>query len=174
MIPTSTASSVALYVLRQTVTHRAGQPDVSLARSSIPAGPKPAEETSFGINTMDVTTQKVRLMERLGEAFGIAMEDHADARSFGMAIREIVGKLKLSPEGRSHLARIEHEIGLDKLGITIDTVIGAMIDPMGNDAEELDAALKAKMGETPANEDEVAALERLALMGLDAAGLYGV
>ena len=168
MIPISTAGSAALAILRQQAAPST-LPGVDIR----PVAPAIAEDSYFGMNAMDVTARKVQLMERLGEAFGIAMEDHADARSFGMAIREIVEKLKTTPEGRERLVEVGRDLGLDRLGISIDTLIGAMVDPMGDDAEKLDAALKADMGETLEDEAEAELLARLARMGLDEAGLYG-
>lgn len=176
MIPTPPAGSAALFILRQAVAQQPGNAHSAAGLASPVA--RPAEETDgsrfFGPNTMDITSMKVRLMERLGEAFGISMDDHPDARSFGHAIREVVEKLKMSPDGLKVLAKVEKDLGLDDLGISIDTLIGAIIDPTGDDAEKLDAALREQVGESIEDEREAETLQRLARMGLDDAGLYGI
>jgi hypothetical protein len=57
-----------------------------------------------------------------------------------------VGQLKLAPNAQLVIAGIEKEIGLDKLGVSLDTVINAIIDPMGKDNDKLNAALEKKIG----------------------------
>lgn len=175
MIPTPPSGSAALFILRQAVAQQSGSahPAAGLSGPLLPSTEGVGESEFFGANTMDVTAMKVRLMERLGDAFGISMEDHPDARSFGGAIRDVVEKLGMSPDGMKVLAKIEKDLGLDELGISIDTLIGAIIDPSGNDAEKLDAALREQAGELLESGEEAETLQRLARMGLDEAGLYG-
>ena len=175
MLPTSPAGTAALYILRQSTAQPSGQVQAAYPTqpNREPEAPGIEGDRYFGMNAMDITAMKVRLMERLGEKFGIAMEDHPDARSFGMAIRAVVEKLKMSTDGMKLLGQVEKDLGLDDLGISIDTLIGAIVDPAGNDAERLDAALKEQAGEAIEDGSEMEALDRLARMGLDDAGLYG-
>jgi hypothetical protein len=178
MLPTSPAGSAALYVLRQATAQQFGptsaNPPIEHHAAAVPDASEPAGDRDFGMNTMDITATKVRLMERLGEKFDISMEDHADARSFGMAIAAVVDKLRLSGDGVKVLAQVTKDLGLDELGISIDTLVGAVIDPESDEGEKLDAALRAVKGEVTPDRYEAKSLARLARMGLDDAGLYRI
>lgn len=63
------------------------------------------------------------------------------------------------------LVEIENKLGLDKLGVSLDTVVNAMIDPGGDDGDKLDAALRRRLGE--------AGKDHSALARLDELGRYG-
>lgn len=101
-------------------------------------------EALFSVNTTDPTAMKVRLMERLGEQFGLKMEDFASQSSYGLAIRSFVDKLKL--EAPEKIKVIEKELGLDELGISLDNLVDAIIDPTGHASDALDAALRKDLG----------------------------
>lgn len=112
---------------------------------------------------------KVRLMERLGEELGISMDDFNSVRSYGLAIRQAVEEIKREPGGGFFLAELEKKLGLDDLGISLDTLVDAMTDPTGEADRKLEAALKAQVGDI-FDEDDKAALAALAP---DEIGLYG-
>lgn len=123
----------------------------------------------WGVFQTDPTQLKVQLFKALGEAFGFDMKDFKSIKSFGNAIRSQVEKMKLTPEGRHALADIEKKLGLSELGISLDTLIEAVISPEGAASDELNAALK----EQSAEDDELAeAVEILDSVKVDGNGLY--
>lgn len=65
------------------------------------------------------------------------------------------------------LAAIETKLELGKLGLSIDTLVEAMINPGGDADEEVETALLKE-----AKEDEEKALASLRAFTLDEAGLY--
>lgn len=123
----------------------------------------------FDRSIPDVTEMKVRLMERLGEELGISMDDFDSVRSYGFAIRQVVDQIRQEPGGGLFLAELEKKLGLDDLGISLDTLVDAMLDETGEANRKLDAALKAHLGDI-FDEDDKAALAALAP---DEIGIYG-
>lgn len=172
MIPLPSAGSAAVQLLHQA----ASQPSAQGQNSGVLALPSPRDadgDDTWATNTMDITASKVRLMERLGEVFGIAMEDHADARGFAEAIRAVVDTLRTTTDGLKLIASVSRDLGLDDLGVSVDTLIAAIVDPAGGEAETLDAALRERVGDVAESMQDARILEKLARMGLDEAGLYG-
>lgn len=100
-------------------------------------------DSVFSINSTDVTKQKLRLMERVGTAFGLSMDDFKDMRSFGKAIRE-----QMAGMDPATLKVMEAGLGLTQLGIRIVDVVEAMEDPGGAADDKLDTALRKEAGET--------------------------
>lgn len=128
----------------------------------------------FSVSHIDSTQMKVRLMERLGDAFGLNQADYDSAASYGAAIRFTVSQMRDHPEGQQALARIEKNLGLDELGISIDTLVNAIIDPQGNDGDKLDAALKKQTGEDAGAAGKPDAQSVLATVRFDEIGLYSL
>src|SRR5690606_37347510 len=86
-------------------------------------------EAMFDSSAFNTTAMKINLMRRLGEELGIPFDDHATQFSFAAAIKEEVAKIRLLETGEKILAKIEKNLGLDKLGITIDQLVNAILDP---------------------------------------------
>ena len=126
-------------------------------------------EALFSVNSLDPTKMKANLFERLGKAFGLVAENFESVSSFGRAVQHAVGQLKLTQEGRAALAAIETRLELGKLGLSIDTLVEAMIDPGGDADEAVEAALLRD-----ADEEQEKALAALRSFTLDEAGLYTV
>lgn len=186
MSPISPANTVALQILQQSSippASAARKPAVDPLLAAVNGVPDPAAsegsgtslaakaritEALFSVNSLDLTKMKTNLFERLGKEFGLAMDDFETVAAFGRAIKEVVTKLKQDPEGLAELARIERDLGLTKLGISIDTLVEAMIEPDGHEDDRLEAALLREVKE--ADEKAVAALRALALQET---GLYG-
>lgn len=123
----------------------------------------------WGVFQTDPTQMKAKLFKALGDAFGFDIKDFKSIKSFGNAIRAKVEKMKMSPEGRHALADIEKKLGLAELGISLDTLIEAIISPEGAASDKLDAAL----AEQSTEEDELAeAVEILDSVKVDGNGLY--
>ena len=102
---------------------------------------------AFTDSPIDIQQLKFNLFRRLGEELGVNMDDFEDPRDYGSAIREVIGKIKASPTGAMYLAKLEKDLGLDKLGISIDDLVDAISSPDGDGGKKLDAALRAETGE---------------------------
>jgi hypothetical protein len=111
-----------------------------------------------------LTQTKLDLFERAGEALGVARSDFGSTTDYAQAVERALGKLKLDPNGRSIIQAIERELGLDKLGVSLDAVIDAMLDPEAN--EELNKALLEQAGESPSD-------VKTLLVRPDEIGMYG-
>lgn len=117
----------------------------------------------------DATTMKIRLIERLGVEFGISTDDFDSQFAYGMAVRGIVEGIKLQEGGLSMLAEIEEKLGLGRPGMSLDSLIRAILEPGGDDDRTLGATLREQAGE--AVDDERA--EALNQVRRDDNGLYG-
>lgn len=100
-----------------------------------------SSDSLFSTNTMDVTAQKVHLVDRLAKSLGVKQDDYDSASSFYKAVKAEIARLKRDPEGLMKIAAIEKDLGLTDLGISLDTLMNAVMDPSGNDAKKVDAAL---------------------------------
>jgi hypothetical protein len=117
----------------------------------------------FSVDSLNITAVKVRLMERAGKEFGVDQTDYETVSSYGAAVKNAVEALK--PQSPSAIAEIERQLGLDQLGVSLDTLVGAIGDPRGSDNESLDAALKQHAGRQ--GEGDAASVQP------DELGLYG-
>lgn len=120
---------------------------VSDGRQATVGGLKLApSEDIFSVNYVDATKAKIALMERVGKAFGLNLEDFKDMRSMAEAIR---GKLALlGPDAlKQTVNAIEDELGLKKLGVSLGDVLDAMEDPKGTGNARLEAALAEELGQ---------------------------
>lgn len=105
-----------------------------------------ASESVFSANHVDITEMKMQLIEKTGKAFGIERDDYDNQGDFGRAIKAVVSEIRQMENGDRVLAGIAKDLGLDELGISIDTLVGAIIDPGGNDDKKLDEALREATG----------------------------
>ncbi|MDX8526353.1 hypothetical protein RFM68_17785 [Mesorhizobium sp. MSK_1335] len=117
----------------------------------------------FSVDNLNITATKVRLMERAGKEFGLDQTDYDSVFSYGSAIKNAVEALKR--QSPSAIAEIERQLGLDQLGVSLDTLVDAIVGPQGSDHDGLDAALKQHAGGH--GESEAASVQ------LDELGFYG-
>ncbi|RWA66091.1 hypothetical protein [Mesorhizobium sp.] len=115
----------------------------------------------FSVDSLNVTAMKVRLMERAGNEFGIDQGDYESVTSYGSAVGNAVEALKRQTPAA--IVEVERQLGLDQLGIALDTLVNAITNPQGSD--RLDAALETHLGKTAS--DEATSLQP------DEIGLYG-
>ena len=106
-----------------------------------------ASESVFSVNHVDITEMKMQLIEKAGKAFGIERDDYDTQSDFGKAIKAVVSEIRRMENGDRVLDGIAKDLGLDDLGISIGTLVGAIIDPGGNDDKKLDEALREATGE---------------------------
>lgn len=192
MLSTSTVNSAAMLILQQVrapgasadaggspanglVAAANGVPLSGAAGTSKPSRQAQAKvfEALFSANTVDANKLKIKLMERLGKQFGLALEDFDTQASFASAVRDAIGQIRQQENGYLQLAAIEKELGLDKLGITLDQLVNALIEPDGEDSQKLEAALRKQAGKEEGRNGEQNALR--ALLGLiqhDEEGFY--
>lgn len=193
MLSTSTVNSAAMLILQQIRAPGASADAGGLAANGLVAAAngvpltggaaspsKPSRqaqakvfEALFSANTVDANKLKIKLMERLGKQFGLALEDFDTQASFASAVRDAIGQIRQQENGYLQLAAIEKELGLDKLGITLDELVNALIEPEGEDGRKLEAALRKQAGEEEGRNGEQDALR--ALLGLiqhDDEGVY--
>ncbi|HEX2840611.1 hypothetical protein [Hyphomicrobium sp.] len=184
----SSVNSTAVLILQQTTstasstdtTKQPGNTLLAVANGvyDVGAGPqaqarKKVSEALFDASKPNAMQMKIDLMHRLGDEFGISMDDFESASQFGAAIRDEIGKIKLQEGGALALAAIEKKLGLDKLGISLDELVSAIIDPEGDEAEKLDAALTKKLGEDARDGTKDTARVSIAPLQRDELGLYG-
>ena len=187
MLATPPVMTAALQILQQanatTMSSDPAQPPgsavLSIANGVEDAGAGPqakargkVSEALFDQSVPTVSQKRIELMRRVGDEFGLKVEDFETSSKFGAAVREKIGQIKLQPGGALALAAIEKKVGLDKLGITLDDFVEAMMDPGGDKAEKLDAALAKSLGDD-ADDAAASARDRLALLQRDDLGLYG-
>lgn len=110
----------------------------------------------WDINRVDPTQMKVKLFERLAEKFGFNLEDFDSFSEFGQAVRYQMEMMKTEDPKAAMLMfhEIEKDLGLDKLGISLEELVEAAIDPGGKEAEKLDAALGELAEELNTETDE--------------------
>jgi hypothetical protein len=116
-------------------------------------------EAMFSVNTVNATAMKVKLIERVGKEFGIDHDDYDNERSYGAAIRNAMAELKNRPDAAMAVTAIEKNLGLDKLGISLETLVNAIFDPKGDDADRLDAALRRQTSQDGKTGDARAAYQ---------------
>ncbi|RAZ90368.1 hypothetical protein DPM33_12615 [Mesorhizobium hawassense] len=104
---------------------------------------EPAVSASmFSLDSLNITATKVRLMQRAGKEFRVDQADYESVSSYGSAIKNAVEALKR--QSPSAVPKIERQLGLDQLGVSLDTLVNAIVDPRHGD--RLDAALKQHAG----------------------------
>lgn len=122
-------------------------------------------QSMFSVSSLNVTATKVRLMERAGKEFGIDQADYESVFSYGLAVKNAVEALKR--QSPSAIAEIERQLGLDQLGVSLDTLVNAIVGPQSGDSDRLDAALQEHLGEIAKGEGNATSLQP------DEIGLYG-
>jgi hypothetical protein len=112
----------------------------------------------FGVNSPNLNKMKIDLFKRVGEALGVNESDYDSPEAYGAALKKVVAQIKLDPNAQQLISGIEKDLGLDKLGVSLDTVINAIIDPKGDDGKKLDAALEKKVDDGHASKSKGSAV----------------
>ncbi|MGV8936043.1 MAG: hypothetical protein ACOH2J_02910 [Allorhizobium sp.] len=126
-------------------------------------------ESLFSVNHVSVNKMKLDLIERTGKALGVNADDFGSRDDFVDAMQKAVGKLKMEG-GAMALMGLEKELGLDKLGLSIEDVINSAKDPDRND--KVTKALEKEAGITSEKLEEQDASMPLSLQPNEI-GLYG-
>ncbi|AZO15350.1 hypothetical protein EJ069_11800 [Mesorhizobium sp. M2A.F.Ca.ET.043.05.1.1] len=140
----SSTLSTALVILLPQRLPPTVRPAASIDGVSGPAASpvmQPAISAStFSLDGLNITATKVRLMQQAGKEFGVDQTDYESVSSYGSAIKSAVEALKR--QSPAAVAKIERQLGLDQLGVSLDTLVNAIVRPQGGESDRLDAALK--------------------------------
>jgi hypothetical protein len=97
----------------------------------------------FGVNNSNITKQKLDLIDRAGKALGVDQANYDTRDAFVNAMQKALGQLKIQG-GDGAVHGLEKQLGLDKLGLSLQDVIDSAKDPEAND--KVTKALKRKAG----------------------------
>ncbi|MFK4259938.1 hypothetical protein [Agrobacterium tumefaciens] len=183
MTTVSNVNSVALLMLQQaepltTAGQNRSSPDnlVAIAngvseRISVSKQPGQAEskisESMFSVNELSITKMKLDLIDRTGKALGVDQADYASREEFVNAMERALGKLKMEG-GQAAVMALNKELGLDKLGISVEDVINSAKDPDAND--KVTKALEKEAGKKA---DDTDAVSQPLSLKPNEIGLYG-
>ncbi|QCI98166.1 hypothetical protein [Agrobacterium larrymoorei] len=125
-------------------------------------------EAMYSVNHMSITERKLELIDRTGKALGVDKDNYGTNDEFVDAMRKALGKLKIEG-GAAAVMALNRELGLDKLGLSVEDVIDAAADPDAND--KVTKALEKEAGITSEEEEESS---QKMLGALDELGLYAL
>ena len=144
----SSTLNTTLAILQPQRLPPTARPAASIDSASDPAAlPLPQAEPAvakFSLDSLNITATKVRLMQQAGKEFAVDQTDYESVSSYGSAIKNAVEALKR--QSPSAAARIERQLGLDQLGVSLDALVNAIVRPQGGDNDRLDTALKQRAG----------------------------
>ncbi|MBL4600374.1 MAG: hypothetical protein JKX93_15540 [Rhizobiaceae bacterium] len=117
---------------------------------------KPASDY-WDVMRVDITQLKIKLIERLGEEFGFKPDDYETQSALGGAIRSKVTSMRQQDPiaAAKMISEIEKNLGLGELGISLDTLIDAVMEPGGSADDKLDAALMKQAEEDGLDETQL-------------------
>lgn len=127
-------------------------------------------ESMFSVNSVDVNKMKLNLIDRAGKALGVDPTNYASQDNFIEAVQDIVRDLKLHGN-ESVINSVEKEIGLDKLGVSLEDLVNSASDPEAN--ERVTKALEREAGKQDEHKDSKGAGDFIGIT-LDANGIYTV
>jgi hypothetical protein len=115
---------------------------VNVTTQPAPGESKVAEQM-FGVNNSSIIKQKLDLIDKTGKALGVDQADYDTRDAFVDAMQKALGQLKIQG-GDAAVHGLEKQLGLDKLGVSLQDVIDSARDPEAND--KLTKALQRKAG----------------------------
>lgn len=87
------------------------------------------------------TRRKLVLFDKAADALGVRKESYASPTDYRAAIKDAFAKLKLEKDFSNVARAIEENLGLSKLGVSLETVIKAALYPNGDEDRALTSAL---------------------------------
>ena len=180
---TSISSDAALLILQAqpsaaTDKTKAAAPDLLAiangqpAKQTVSATAQPTKSQSnisdalFSVNNRSITQMKLDLIDRTGEA-GVKKDDYASTDDFVAAMKKVVTNIKAHEGWEQVIAKIEKDLGLDKLGVSLEDVINSARDPEKDD--KVTEALKKQAGMIDEKEDDA---DKAVLLKQDEDGTY--
>lgn len=159
MTTVSSVNSAALLILQQTASANATEQETSNSDALLAAAnginltvsssqqPTQAQskisQSMFSVNHVSINKLKMDLIDRTGKALGVDQADYVSRDAFVNAMQKALGKLKMEG-GDAAIRGLEKELGLDKLGVSVQDVIDSAKDPEAND--KLTKALERQAG----------------------------
>lgn len=96
-------------------------------------------EALFGSNGTDANALKIQLIERLATKLGIDTDEARSSYKLGRALEDVLKTM--DPAAKS---KLEDELGLKEIGVSIDTLLAAIKNPYGDDNARLMEGLTKK------------------------------
>jgi hypothetical protein len=93
----------------------------------------------FGVNNTDPNELKIELVDRLASKLGIDTEEARSSYQLGRALEEALKDL-----GVAGSAKLEEDLGLKDMDISIETLLAAIKNPYGDDNQRLMDGLNRK------------------------------
>ena len=121
----------------------------------------------FSVNNRSVTQMKLDLIDRTGEALGVKKDDYASTDDFVAAMKKVVINIKAHEGWEQVIAKIEKDLGLDELGVSLEDVINSARDPEKDDS--VTEALKKQAGIVDEEEEDA---DKALLLKQDEDGTY--
>ncbi|AYG68454.1 MULTISPECIES: hypothetical protein [unclassified Rhizobium] len=142
-----------------------GQADKIAASKQPTQGQSKVSEAFFATNgKVDLTKMKLDLIYRTGKALGVEHDDYASMEDFAKAMQKAYSELE-----PAEVNAIEHDLGLDKLGLSLEEVINSAKGPERND--KVTRALKQQMDKSKGEDDDGQTSQQV-ILGPDEVGLY--
>lgn len=115
---------------------------------NIKAGPETHAQAKINdtLSATSLTQARMQLYKRVGEELGVKEEDYTTPQQWAAALRGVVRSIRAQKGGDAVILEIEQKLGLDKLGVSLDTVIDSIADPNGGASKALNDALKKAAG----------------------------
>ncbi len=150
MTSISNVTSAALAILQQlnkgtTVSDQPSSPADGLIavatgqtnKAGVSKQPTPAQskvsEAMFSMSKDSIAKQKLDLIERTGRALGVERTAYSSMDEFVAAMKKVYGEIKVQAGGMGAFHALERQLGLDKLGLSIEDVIESAQDGGSND-----------------------------------------
>lgn len=121
----------------------------------------------FSVNNRSITQMKLDLINRTGEELGVKKDDYASTDDFVAAMKKVVTNIKAHKGWEQVVAKIEKDLGLDKLGVSLEDVINSARDPEQDD--KVTEALKKQAGMVDEKEEDA---DKAVLLKQDEDGTY--
>jgi len=93
----------------------------------------------FGVNSTDPNQLKIDLVDRLASKLGIDTDEARSSYKLGKALEDALKDL-----GEAGSAKLEEDLGLNDMGISIDTLLAAIKNPYSDDNQRLMEGLNRK------------------------------
>jgi hypothetical protein len=93
----------------------------------------------FGVNQTDPNELKIELVDRLASKLGIDTDEARSSYKLGKALEDALKDL-----GAAGAAKLEEDLGLKDMDISIDTLLAAIKNPYGDDNQRLMDGLNRK------------------------------
>jgi len=188
MTSISNVTSAALAILQQlnkgtTVSDQPSSPADGLIavatgqtnKAGVSKQPTPAQskvsEAMFSMSKDSIAKQKLDLIERTGRALGVERSDYSSMDEFVAAMKKVYGEIKVQAGGMAVFHALERQLGLDKLGLSIEDVIESAQDGDSNDKVTKALERRAKKEK---DEASGAGSDQAIQIDAAAANLYGL